>query len=239
MWGSPCPLFIGSLGEGEITMTIDKLIERQQNRTDCFRYLSASFYQPDKRLFEEESFFENFKQAISKVFPEALLYAEQMEESFDECEEEELLVDYSALFIGPFELKAPPYCSVYLDAEKRLMGNFTIRIINFYKRAGIEISEDTGDVPDHIKVMLEFIYYLIYRQIEALKGGDLKGAIEFFEKEKKFFYTFLAPWIDQFCENIKNNAETKYYLGIAGCLLQVLKDNVSFVDDALNCINSL
>ncbi len=214
-------------------MTIDQMIEREQHRADSFRFLSALFYQPNKSLFQEEGFFGNLKQAISKAFPEALLYAEQMEESFKKYLEEELLVDYSALFVGPFELKAPPYASVYFGADKRLMGDSTLSIIDFYKRSGLAISEDFGDVPDHIKVILEFIYYLTYKQAEALKNKDYKQAMGLLDKQKEFLNTYLTPWIEPFCQKIRDNAETEYYSSIAACLLKVVKDNVSLIDNTL------
>ncbi len=219
-------------------MTIDKQIEREQHRADCFRYLSASFYQPDKRLYQEEGFFENLKQAISKAFPDALGYAEQMEKSFKECKEEDLLVDYSALFIGLFELKAPPYASSYIEGDRRLIGNFTMALLDFYKSSGLEISNDFNDSPDHIKVMLEFVYYLIYEEVKALKGKKNNEAVVLLETQKGFLNTFLLTWIDQFCQKINENAAVGYYLALAECLLIVVKASLSICDDTLSCLNT-
>ncbi len=219
-------------------MNMNELIEREQNRAECFKYMSAALYQPDKGLYQEEGFFENLKQALSQAFPDALCYVEQMERSFNECIEEALLVDYAALFIGPFELKAPPYASSYIEGDRRLIGNFTMALLDFYKSSGLEISNDFNDSPDHIKVMLEFVYYLIYEEVKALKGKKNNEAVVLLETQKGFLNTFLLTWIDQFCQKINENAAVGYYLALAECLLIVVKASLSICDDTLSCLNS-
>src|SRR3989304_4531298 len=102
---------------------MDEMILRERTRGDCYRFLSACFCQPGKNVFQEDSI---------------LKYGN-----------EELLVEYSRLFIGPFGVIAPPYGSVYLDGERRVMGDSTMKVIGMYRDEGLSGPSDATALPDH------------------------------------------------------------------------------------------
>ena len=78
---------------------------------------------------------------------------------------DELKVDHARLFIGPFSLLAPPYGSMHLDTTEHLMTESTIQVQQWYASEGMEI--DIPEVPDHIRIELEFMYYLVFREQHA------------------------------------------------------------------------
>lgn len=49
----------------------------------------------------------------------------------------ELEYEFNRLFIGPAPPPAPPYASVYLEKESRLMGETTMAIARFYDALGL------------------------------------------------------------------------------------------------------
>ncbi|MFN2356106.1 MAG: molecular chaperone, partial [Desulfopila sp.] len=81
-----------------------------------------------------------------------------MEQAIHESRHQDLLVEYARLFVGPFELLAPPYGSVYLETGRRLMGDSTIAVQHMYTNAGLTL--DVQEAPDHIALELEFMHYL-------------------------------------------------------------------------------
>lgn len=97
-----------------------------------------------------------------------------MQESLEAYAEEELAVEYARLFVGPFGLRAPPYGSVYLDNQRSVMGPSTMETIRCYEDEGLARDDEFNELPDHIVVELEFMYYLSYRQVEALQKGRRK-----------------------------------------------------------------
>ena len=141
-----------------------------------------------------------------------------MEKAFLEADEEGLTVEYARLFVGPFELKAPPYGSVYLDGERKVMGNSTIEVIKLYEETGLVMDKDFKELPDHIAVELEFMYYLIHKEVEALEKSEKEKALAFGETRLRFFNRFLSPWIPPFCEKIKEATDNQFYIGLADCL---------------------
>lgn len=117
--------------------------------------------------------------------------------------------------MGPNELIAPPYGSIYLDKERKVMGDSTIKTMDFYREAGLEISKDFKELPDHITVELEFMYYLIFKEVEALTKSDLETTNKFIEMQHRFLNSFLGLWINSFCEKIKSGADNEFYKALA------------------------
>lgn len=199
-------------------MDIGEFKNHERMRGDCFRFLSACFYQPQKALFEKENLLSNLTGFLQGVCPEAAAFSSLMEESFLQSSDKDLEVEYARLFVGPFELIAPPYGSVYLDGNRRVMGDSTMEVIKTYQTEGLSRSEDFKDLPDHIAVELEFMSFLIYKEIEALEKSGLDAAKEFVNKQEAFLNLFLLPWVPQFCKKIEEGTDNGFYKALAGCL---------------------
>lgn len=194
-----------------------EMILRERTRGDCYRFLSACFCQPEKNVFQEEKLLQSLTKSLHRICPEAALFSASMEESILKYGNEELLVEYSRLFIGPFGVIAPPYGSVYLDGERRVMGDSTMEVIGMYRNEGLSGSTDARELPDHVAVELEFMSYLVFAEIKALEKSDLRTAVEAVEKQERFSGEFLRRWIPPFCERIKENTENGFYTALAQC----------------------
>jgi TorA maturation chaperone TorD len=166
---------------------------------------------------QEEKLLQNLTKSLHRICPEAALFSASMEESILKCGNEELLVEYTRLFLGPFGVIAPPYGSVYLDGEHRVMGDSTMEVIRRYRNEGLSGSSDARELPDHVSVELEFMSYLVFKEIKALEICDLGAAAEAVEKQKSFSGDFLRRWIPPFCERIKENTESGFYAALAQC----------------------
>lgn len=180
----------------------------QQQRANCYKLLSLCYYQPDKEI---TAIIQALKTELVSFSTEA---GELLDDIIAELEQHKddqnyFLVDYARLFVGPFNVLASPYSSVYMDHERRVMGDSTMDAIKIYQKAGLEISGDLNDVPDHIKVELEFMQYLILKNIslEDSSGED--------ELQKEFLLNHLALWLPDFCQTTIKNAQTVLYKNLA------------------------
>lgn len=198
-------------------MDIQEFISREKLRSDSFRLLAACFYQPRRDVFQE-GLLHNLAESLKELCPGAADYAEEMIRLLPVYSDEELLVDYSRLFIGPSELLAAPYGSVYFEKERRVMGDSTMAVIAFYNAHGLVMDGDFKEVPDHIAVELEFMYYLGFKKLEAIGASDMTAAAAAMESQERFMDTFLSPWADKFARKMAEGAETGFYKGLAGCL---------------------
>jgi TorA maturation chaperone TorD len=196
-------------------MDMIDFISREKARGDCYRFLSACFYQPERDLFLKEDLFRNLASQTEQVCPAASAAAGELEKAFSECSEEQLTVDYARLFVGPHELLAPPFGSVYLDGERKVMGNSTLEVIEIYEAQGIVMDSEFKNLPDHITAELEFMHYLIHKETKALQMSDITGTLAFLKIQEHFLNRHLKRWIPPFCDNMKRGADCRFYTLLA------------------------
>lgn len=168
-------------------------------------------------LFHEEHLLDHLTTNLRQISPGAAMFSASMANAIQMYSEEELSVEYARLFLGPFETKVPPYGSIYLNEERRVMGDSTMEIIRFYEEMGLSRDKDCMDLPDHIAVELEFMSYLIYKEAEALDKSDFATALDMMKKQKSFLDQFLGRWIAEFCDKIKASTDNGFYLALADC----------------------
>jgi TorA maturation chaperone TorD len=199
-------------------MDIEQFIQFERARRDCYKLLAACFYQPQKKLFLDENVFAVLGNLLPRVCPDAALFSEKMASSVMRYNDEELLVEYARLFVGPNELLAPPYGSLYLEQGGKVMGESTARVMEFYRAEGLSMDEHFTNLPDHITAEMEFMYYLAYHEVEALEKDDRETAVYFLNRQEAFQRTFLDGWVIPFSEKIKGGTENEYYRALADCV---------------------
>jgi TorA maturation chaperone TorD len=183
-------------------------------RANSYKLLSECYYLPDSKLIhtiadaaQTDGFFADLARHIQPDF-----------------DLESLKIDYTRLFVGPFKLLAPPYGSFYLE-DKKLMGDSTIDVKKCYDDEGLNIV--IKDAPDHIIMELEFLYYLVAKQIEATTDQNLQMLQTCQQKQCDFLQTHLGRWLPAFAENIKKNAQTKFYSDLAELTEQFVLNDMS------------
>ncbi|MEW5746865.1 MAG: molecular chaperone TorD family protein [Nitrospirota bacterium] len=196
----------------------EEFIMQERGRRDCYRLLAACFYQPSKELFLQEDLFTTLAGLLNRICPQAAVHAAAMGEAFARYDHGELLVEYARLFIGPYGLQAPPYGSVYLDEGKGVMTDSTVEAVRMYRTEGLSMDEDFKELPDHLTVQLEFMYYLAFNEVRALENAETGTARQFSEKQQRFLKRFLGAWVPRFCGRIKDGTENTFYRSLAECL---------------------
>ncbi|MFA5516642.1 MAG: molecular chaperone TorD family protein [Desulfuromonadales bacterium] len=199
-------------------MELDDSVSIARTREECYRLLAACFYLPEKEILDADNFFPALSSHLARTFPSATRFSDRMRESLAVYSEEELAVEYSKLFVGPFELKAPPYGSVYLDGNRTVMGASTGDVHQFYLSCGLKLADDFHELPDHIAVELEFMSYLIHQQSAATAAGNVKEAERFARLQEKFLEKYLVPWLGGFCSAIREGCDNQFYRALADTL---------------------
>ncbi len=201
----------------EVKLDIREFISYEKARGDCYRLLSACFYTPKKELFIQDGLLKNLTGLLKQTCPGAAVFSVKMEKAAQRYSNEDLLVEYAKLFVGPYELIAPPYGSVYLDNERRVMGDSTMEVIKMYQESGLSMDKDFKELPDHIAAELEFMYYLIYKETEALEESEIDAALSYLKTQELFLNRFLGRWISPFCEKMKEGTDNEFYAALASC----------------------
>ena len=212
-------------------MTTD-LAQTALLRSDAYRLLAACFYEPEREMFSEENLCANLADLMAKISSPAAAEACRGMELADNSQEE-LLQEYSAIFLGPFNIPAQPYGSVYLDQGRQLMGDSTMAVKKIYGEAGVQ--HDIEGPPDHIAIELEFMSFLegkIAQTISEVKQADLA---DYAAIRARFFNRFLASWASQLGQAIVDHATMPFYRGLGLCLLAFIdaeKGNIAQAAEA-------
>lgn len=186
-------------------------------RSDAYRLLAACFYEPEREMFREENLPENLAALMKELAVPAEEPCRLLGEGLEEASQDDLLVEYSALFLGPFGAPAHPYGSVYLEKDKVMMGDSTMAVKKFYGEAGV--AQEVEGPPDHIALELEFMSFLIGKAAAAEAAGDRADQEEFERLQGLFLTRFLSSWTVPFANAIRASAKLGFYRALADCLV--------------------
>ncbi len=182
-------------------------------RAATYKLLAECYYPPVEEMLQHASELGRSLKTVNSPVAEAVGRMEAALLSaggFDE-----LAIDHARLFVGPFALLAPPYGSIYLEGERRLMGDSTLDAGECYNEVGLEVASGFNGTPDHIAVELEFMHYLVIKEIEAQADGDLVRARHYRQKQGSFLERHLAAWVPDFSRRVEELAQTPFYQGLA------------------------
>ena len=213
-------------------METKNLLKYEASRMEAYRLLSDCHFMPNEGLTAK---LEALEVKVSDVCKPAIEFVRNMRKTFESgAQIEPLKVDYAKLFVGPFKLFAAPYGSVYLDGERKVMGDSTLDVQNRYRQAGLDTAGNFKDAPDHIAAELEFMYYLIFKEIESFSNSDPAAAVGSIRKPKSFLKDHLMAWVPEFADNIIKNAENPFYPNLARVTEIFLKENYEIVSRFLD-----
>ncbi len=132
--------------------------------------------------------------------------------------------EHSRLFIGPFSLLAPPYESYY-SGKHTLMGQTSSNVEKFYQCAGMAISPDFKDAPDHIILETEFLSRLCEMEAAAIDNNEHNQAAGFRELQLAFLEKHLLTWLNALQVALENSASSCFYPTIVKIIQKTAKNH--------------
>jgi TorA maturation chaperone TorD len=127
----------------------------------------------------------------------------------------ELQKEYTHLFITGYpKVVAPPYSSIYLDKARLVWGKSTAEVAKLYEAAGLGMSENLHDIPDHIAAELEFASYLIVERQRQLES-DPANARKLLSIEYRFLTEHLSKWAPAFFSRVAECSRLPFYSDMA------------------------
>ena len=140
----------------------------------------------------------------------------------------ELEVEYTRLFITAYpSIPAPPYASIYLEHDRLVWGNATIEALEIYREAGLKVSDDFRDVPDHIAAELEFVSYLISSQLKASEKSDNERLSKMLSIQDRFLADHLLKWSISFFDMVTESTGSTFYRESSALARKFMKAEIS------------
>jgi TorA maturation chaperone TorD len=192
----------------------DAVGDRDAARADLARLLAACYYEPGAE-FGEERVFDAIVGAATLVDADLAGPARWLADAFGAARPEDLLIDYTRLFLGPVKALAQPYGSAWLEADGGLMQGSTLAVATLYAEGGFEIAAEFRDLPDHVAAELEFLYLLLFKAAQARVTGDSEALAAVDALRRRFLDRHLGGWIGPFGAAVKAGAQTDFYRALA------------------------
>ena len=208
-------------------MNTSDFFDREHLRLEAYRLLADGYYLPELGLLDG---LVKLRMCMVQVCRKAAKYVNKIQADIAPRDAREYLkVDYARLFVGPFNLLAPPYGSVYLENERLVMGNSTADVQQRYKAAGLDVATDFKDAPDHIAAELEFMHFLIFKEMEAINQADVHSIITCLLNQQSFLQYHLGAWVTEFTDNVVDTAKTSFYQNLARATEAFIKDDYHMI----------
>jgi TorA maturation chaperone TorD len=116
------------------------------------------------------------------------------------------LNEYNRLFL--IRPKAPLHETYYLDTEGPFRGLLTARLEGEYLQAGLTVSSELNELPDHIAVELEFMSFFSSQEVQAELA---KEALHYRQCQRSFMETHLARWFPKMAHRVKKAEPKQIY----------------------------
>lgn len=190
-------------------------------RAEVYRLLSRAFQAPHDSFLGPD-FLDPLKRALGLLsLPTGADEVEAMRRHLLALPSTlDLAVEYTRLFRGPVQAEVYPYESMHVDGE--IMGQSTLDVVRRYQEAGIGVSMEFADLPDHISAELEFMGYLCLQELGTLQAGKLDEVLRFRHTQGSFLEDHLGRWVPQFAQLVLRCATTPFYLGLARVTLEFI-----------------
>jgi TorA maturation chaperone TorD len=146
---------------------------------------------------EVPDFMKDLKSAMDAIDPKS------------EQQIEDLLWEYTRLFIGPYKLPCPPWESVYTSGKRLMMQEAYDEVRDLYNEVGLKI-DHPNIMSDHIGAELNFLAVL-YSKI----SDDHEKRPYYKDIAKRFLDEHLKRWTPQFTLDMEEAANIEFYKALA------------------------
>jgi TorA maturation chaperone TorD len=168
----------------------------------------------DEELFSEPPFAEQQTDVVQGL---ALLEKWSRECQGDITRETliELKADYTRLFTGMANNPCTPWESVYFTEERLVFQAQTQDVRAWYRRYGMQVTNQYKEPEDHIGLELTFIGHLAKIGLAALAANDRAAFEHALSAQRDFATKHLFLWAPLWCNLIGEHAQTDFYRGLA------------------------
>jgi DMSO reductase family type II enzyme chaperone len=117
-------------------------------------------------------------------------------------------------YIRLFDVGTPrPPCPLYGGEYKKGRKGTMEELIRFYNYFGLRPSSRSRDMPDHITIELEFMHFLIFREVTALHHRQDRTS--YLRAERDFLERQLCAWVPRLVERLGRQQPQPFYAALA------------------------
>ena len=139
-----------------------------------------------------------------------------------EADCEALSGEYTRLMLGPEELPAPPWESVYRDKNRALFQASTLAVHGWYEQFGFVPAGYPHYPDDHISLMMHFMALTCERAAAALREGRLDAYRNLLAGQLLFEQNHLLSWLGPWAKDMEKSKTKFFYPQFAQAVSDVI-----------------
>jgi len=136
--------------------------------------------------------------------------------------------EYNRLFsIKP---AVSPYETSYLAKSGQSQPLIAAELSGIYSQAGLEVSAESNDFPDHIATELEFMSFLCALEIDAIRQEDSQMLSIAQKDQIDFVSKHLSLWYPEFAKKAFQEVDAKLiYRALVECVFAFMRNELSIL----------
>lgn len=142
--------------------------------------------------------------------------------------------EYTRLFVGPTEMSAPPWESVYTGEEGMLFQLSTLEVRDFYRRFGLLPEGYPRVADDSLALELGFMAELARRSVAAFEAGNDAALVAVLRGAQDFLNAHLLIWVPRLLERMASAESDWLYPQMVLVLDSFLKRDRETLNDILS-----
>lgn len=187
--------------------------------------LNSDFTQTSLALLSMEDKLSGIKSFLSKL------------EQDREKELDKLCSEYTRLFLGPTKLPAPPWESVYVNKERLIFQESTLKVREWYLKYDFVPTNYRTEADDHIALELDFMANLADFAENSLENNQIDSLIKILNDQKSFLEKHMLNWVPQYVADLQASTTHPFYFEAAGILNLFLKVDHAVVTEIIRELN--
>lgn len=152
---------------------------------------------------------------------------------------EQVKREYRVLFVGPEEMPAPPWESVYTGEEGALFQETTLEVRQAYRTFGMQAEAYQRVPDDSLALELAFMSGLAERALDAFRREDREEAQRCLNGSLDFLKKHLLRWVPLFLERMAESPTDFLYPQLCLILDSFLKKDAETAEELLKELENL
>ncbi len=144
--------------------------------------------------------------------------------------------DFTRMFIGPYELQAPAWESAYLNKERLLFQEETLKVRLAYLKYAFLPKHFQHEADDHLGLELDFMYQLSVMVLEKCEKSQQDELRDIVEDQQRFLQEHLLRWVPNFQQNVCQHSDTEFYRGMSRILHGFLRLDLEALTELLDMV---
>lgn len=137
--------------------------------------------------------------------------------------------DYNRLFVGPHQLLAAPWESVYSNKDRAVFQRETVSVRNWYLRFDLVLASAHNEPADHVGLQFGFLAHLAELTLSAAALSDGREVTRLIDAQRGFLAQHMLPWVPRWADDVVANARTDFHRGLGWLARGAVLEAASFV----------